>query len=294
MRDIGPTTPVIYATVNSFAPHGAPTSLTLGNGLVEQTCHNSRMQQDKHRIGAAVSLGCAADSADLLHLSVGYTDSSQTGNNGNITSQTVLMPKISTGVLALTQAYQYDPLNRLKQVQEAIVSGGTGAGQGWTTTYGYDPYGNMWWGGMVRWVPTPSAQADVIAASNRMANWGYDSSGNLTGRPDFGAMDYDAENRLKSFAGSKSSTFAYDGDGRRVKKGSVVYIYDAFGQLAQETGAVPAGAARQYLSTDHLGSTRLVTDGAKAVVARYDYEPFGGEIPANATTGNRDLGVAAK
>jgi RHS repeat-associated protein len=32
---------------------------------------------------------------------------------------------------------------------------------------------------------------------------------------------------------------------------------------------------------DHLGSTRLVTDGSGNVVARYDYLPFGEEIPAD-------------
>ncbi len=35
-----------------------------------------------------------------------------------------------------------------------------------------------------------------------------------------------------------------------------------------------------YLTWDHLGSTRLVTDAAGNVVARHDFLPFGEEIPS--------------
>jgi hypothetical protein len=35
-----------------------------------------------------------------------------------------------------------------------------------------------------------------------------------------------------------------------------------------------------YLSFDHLGSVRMLTDGNGNVVARQDYLPFGEEIPA--------------
>ena len=35
------------------------------------------------------------------------------------------------------------------------------------------------------------------------------------------------------------------------------------------------------MSTDHLGSTRLVTDESASIIARHDYVPFGEEIPAN-------------
>jgi RHS repeat-associated protein len=35
-----------------------------------------------------------------------------------------------------------------------------------------------------------------------------------------------------------------------------------------------------YLSTDHLGTVRLVTDANADVVGRHDYLPFGDEIPA--------------
>lgn len=86
-----------------------------------------------------------------------------------------------------------------------------------------------------------------------------------------------------------------DGEGRRVRKltasETITYVYDAFGRLAAEySSQAPEGAGRRYFrTTDHLGSTRLVTDGSGAVVSRRDYFPFGEEIPANATFNDRHL-----
>ena len=96
------------------------------------------------------------------------------------------------------------------------------------------------------------------------------------------ALGYDAENRQTS-AGSYS--YAYDGDGRRVSKtgGGVttVYVYDAGGQLASEyssAAAVTPPCVTCYLSYDHLGSVRLVTDASANVISRHDFLPFGEEI----------------
>jgi hypothetical protein len=34
------------------------------------------------------------------------------------------------------------------------------------------------------------------------------------------------------------------------------------------------------LTTDHLGSTRVVTDSGRVLKARHDYLPFGEELPS--------------
>ncbi len=62
--------------------------------------------------------------------------------------------------------------------------------------------------------------------------------------------------------------YSYDGEGRRVKKedGSVTtrYVCDANGNLAAEYGGTMASsAATHYITTDHLGSTRLEYFGAR-------------------------------
>src|SRR6185437_11637898 len=81
--------------------------------------------------------------------------------------------------------------------------------------------------------------------------------------------------------------------GRRVQEVSTynvekVFVYDAFGQMAAEysLGAQSLPCTTCYIATDHLGSTRMVTDQNANVVGRHDYLPFGEEIAAN--TGGRD------
>jgi RHS repeat-associated protein len=61
-----------------------------------------------------------------------------------------------------------------------------------------------------------------------------------------------------------------------VGSSATTYVYDAGGQLAAEYGP-PTDSGTAYLTVDHLGSTRLVTNGTE--IKRYDYLPFGEEIP---------------
>jgi RHS repeat-associated protein len=79
------------------------------------------------------------------------------------------------------------------------------------------------------------------------------------------------------------ATDSYD-EGQRVEKiapaGNTIYVYDAFGQLAAQYntfGSVFA-CSTCYVTIDHLGSVRMVTDRNGAVVTRHDYLPFGEEI----------------
>ena len=84
-----------------------------------------------------------------------------------------------------------------------------------------------------------------------------------------------------------AGTYSYDGDGRRVKKtdmtGTTVFVYNAGGQLIAEYTSVDPVSTNglSYLTSDHLGSTRLVTDINGYVKARHDYLPFGEELPSS-------------
>jgi RHS repeat-associated protein len=98
---------------------------------------------------------------------------------------------------------------------------------------------------------------------------------------------YDGENRqVTATIGSGTSSYAYDGNGLRVSKTAngqtTTYVYDAFGNLAAEYGGESSSTCvgTCYVTTDHLGSTRLLTTSTGTVGARYDYEPFGQEIGA--------------
>jgi RHS repeat-associated protein len=136
----------------------------------------------------------------------------------------------------------------------------------------------------------PSSQSFFNASTNQLTNVTYGPAGNQLA---FGglAFDYDAEGRQISALQSESPpvTYAYDGLGERVSKSvegglTTMYVHDVFGNLAAEytTGGTAAAphCTTCYLSWDHLGSTRMITDQNGVVQARHDYLPFGVEIPA--------------
>jgi len=94
------------------------------------------------------------------------------------------------------------------------------------------------------------------------------------------------ENRRKLLSvdgPGNTSDFTYDGEGRRVKKVSAaettIFVYDASGVLIAEYSGEGAAEPRvSYLTTDHLGSPRIVTDERGSVTSRRDFMPFGEEI----------------
>jgi len=246
-----------YATSMTYAPHGALEQVTLGNGRWETWDFNGRLQP------TAIALGSTQGGSELLGLALTYGSSN---NNGNLVSQTITMPKDPSGTLVLTQSYGYDGVNRLASAGEVVTSGGAGGGN-WSIGHGYDRYGNMWVSsisGLSPHMATPLQQSQISASTNRLTgtNITYDTAGNLPNHPYIGAMQYDAENRQKQFTGGSTTTYAYDGEGRRVNKvqgsDTIVYVYDAFGNLAAEysTKEPSADGGRRYRTTDHLGSTR--------------------------------------
>jgi RHS repeat-associated protein len=216
-------------------------------------------------------------------------------NNGNVRSQTITVPTIS----AIAQAYTYDELNRLKVAQEAGASG-------WTENFGYDRFGNRTSLSVTQNAsyPLSTIAPEVDAATNRFKKFNaqsqprgydYDAAGNLTQEPGpsstFTLYVYDAENRLiqaKSLSGQTEtliSSYAYDGGGRRVKRivadTASIYAYNAGGQMLAEytSGPVNPSATTSYLTEDHLGTPRAISDSTGQVIERHDYLPFGEEIP---------------
>ncbi|GIU80939.1 MAG: hypothetical protein KatS3mg006_0003 [Pyrinomonadaceae bacterium] len=79
----------------------------------------------------------------------------------------------------------------------------------------------------------------------------------------------------------------YDGDGRRVKKyvpstgETTIFVYDASGKTLAEYSTIvaPSSEAKvSYLTSDHLGSPRVLTEQSGKVYSRRDFMPFGEEI----------------
>lgn len=282
--------PVNYVSGTAYAAHGALQQITLNNTLIEQACFNGRLEPAILRQRKSTAADCATasnpDTNDVLHLRYDYESSGNSTNTGNVSAQT-----ITFGTKIFHQNYAYDGVNRLAGASE------TGPGAGWSENFGYDAVGNRWVSGSSGIALDPFTPiSNVYDSGNHMtgSNAQY-VSGNQTAIGGY-QFQYDAENRLRSSTiNSGTTTYAYDGNGRRVMKVSpestTAYVYDAQGQLAAEyssyaTAPAPPPCTTCYVMADMLGSTRMLTNAAGAVVALHDYLPFGEEIVAG--TDGRD------
>ncbi len=120
-------------------------------------------------------------------------------------------------------------------------------------------------------------------------------------------MIQDAEGRTFKFDGNDKQIevkdtsqtvvgkYFYDASGARIKKvagaETTIFVYDAGGALAAEysTATPTATPTTSYLTTDHLGSPRVITDKNGNVISRRDFMPFGEEI-LRANSGNDSIG----
>ena len=269
-----------YARSVSYNDSGQMSSLTFGNDLIERWDYNPRrLQPWQIRLGTATVDDARGRWQFGYCAGLNYNQDCAT-NNGNVMHQRILP-------LNIYQTFAYDTLNRISLFEEKATSAAPACAAGGATpcrAYGYDNWSNQFVSQanvVTRHSFTPAAASNFDAA-NRLIIQGstYDPAGNQTGIGGY-TFTYDAENRLKtSKLGEITTTYAYDGEGRRVKKGNEIYVYDAFGNLAAEYGGTPlAEGGPRYLTTDHLGSTRLITKADGAVDQRIDYLPFGKAIP---------------
>jgi RHS repeat-associated protein len=310
--------PKPYANAIAYTPSGGIAALSLANGVTEQLSWNDRFQLTQLNVGT----GSPASLLTLgLYPCAGLATSCSNGNVGNILAQTIAIPGLST-----TQNYSYDALNHLTSAGETV---GSQSGAAWSQTYNYIPGSEN---RFVTGTPppnltvsptTPTAASDYNGL-NQLQRTGIGAPSAAGELPIIGpyTLQYDAEGRVTSSiwntVGSNNSLvptqatyYAYDGEGQRVMKlvcpgitqctpattGAVetLYVYDALGNLSQEYSTNPPTlpCATCFVTVDQVGSTRLVTDGNGNPVARYDYLPFGEEIPADGATRTEGMGYTA-
>ncbi len=229
-------------------------------------------------------------------------------NNGNLMGESVgaaTTPQALGSLPYFNASFTYDKANRLTAASES----GSGT---WSRNFGYDQWGNMAVTGNSG-VPfnglTPYGSGQYNTKNQLVSGLVvYDASGNTTSVSTM-RMGYTAENQFWiAYDVNSGMTVEYlpDGFGNRVWKqvtggATTYYLYDALGQLAAEyTG--PTALTKEYirmggqlvaiqnasgtpcstcyLTYDHLGSVRLVTDQSANIVSRHDFLPFGEEIPA--------------
>jgi RHS repeat-associated protein len=262
--------------------------LQLGNERWENTSFNNRLQPTQ------IGLGTSATNQGLLKLNYDY---GSTDNNGNIKSQTIAVPTIgaSQGFTAV-QTYSYDSLNRLKSVDEKSNNATT-----WKQTYTFDRYGNRRFDTANNNTTTLPANCQTTicnpennTANNRLIGTTYDNGGNTTTDASGRTFIYDAENKqIKVRNGATViGEYFYNGNGKRVKKvtasETTIFVYDATNKLVAEYSnfVETKNAKVSYLTNDHLGSPRILTDAKGAVISRRDFMPFGEEIAPG--TGGRN------
>ncbi len=192
-----------------------------------------------------------------------------------------------------TTSYTYDALDRLIQ---AVYPSGTPS----VVAYTYDAMGNrltMTQDGVI--TNYSYDEADRLITRNldsTPTGYTWDYQGNLLTK---GGQTYTwfKTGKLATWSnGSIASEYVYDGDGVRVGYSvdgvSTSYLQDLGSGMAivlrELTGtttidylygidliAQKAGMNKLYMLTDGLGSTRLLTDSAGSISARYSYDAFG-------------------
>jgi RHS repeat-associated protein len=229
--------------------------------LYHKSLYNMRGQLGEIRLGTAALPDTGWQRGAIInHFSASGWGASGGGsdNNGNLRGQDIFIPNIdgpgydqSGNWESATQSFFYDALNRLTTASEASASS-------WTQNYVYDRWGNRTIKPNSSNAPAP--QFSVTTATNRLGvpsgqsgRMDYDAAGNLI-NDNYSPMAYgsaagaqtrfyDAENRMTSaqLNVTQSAAYAYDADGRRVKRnngsGEVWQVYGAAGELLAEYAA---------------------------------------------------------
>ena len=277
----------VTATVSTwtYAPGGQYSKMNFANSTYIDFSYNSRQQATQQQLWRT---GTALGTISALKLSWGYAAAT---NNGNVAWHDTEM-----STAGKSQRFSYDGVNRLKTVQEGpyVPNGGALQTVNWGQTLAYDQQGNR---ALVQPVnqfigdgtitpqvsyDTPAQITAAFPQKNQWSGASYDLAGNMTGLPGGRTLAYDSENRLitGTMPTTGTTSYMYDGDGRRVKKiagvGTTVYVFDVFGTLAAEySTAPPKELGTRYYMQDPLGSVRAMVDTAGNPRRLTDYAPFG-------------------
>jgi RHS repeat-associated protein len=188
-----------------------------------------------------------------------------------------------------TESYSYDGLDRLTSATSTS----------WSHTYSWDKVGNRTARDQTTY--TINNVNEITQLSDGTA-FTYDSNGNRTEKTkgeDTWAYTWDDANRLIEVEENSEPVgeYVYDGEGKRIQAteddvtttyvysgmnvvyeenstGEATYVYGPTGRFAKRT-TINEETNVFYYHTDHLGSTRLVTDSSKNIVSSAAYEPFG-------------------
>ncbi|WYX49682.1 RHS repeat-associated core domain-containing protein [Achromobacter xylosoxidans] len=283
-----------FATGVTYHPNGAIAQFYYGNSIRRTLTQNVRQLPSRG----------LEDNGTTKFLDDTYTYD----QNGNVAT-------IRDGLAGArgNRDMTYDGLDRLTKVKSTVF--GTGADQ--SASYSYDVLDNLTRvvvGGPkartqsycydTQWRLT-NIKSGTCADGSTVIGLGYDGRGNVINKSGKG-FTFDIGNRMRSATSGETvvASYIYDGLGRRVRDyttASKVSHYLQNGQLSMTSdartgkvsefvylsGSLLAVRERdtstntysvKYQHTDALGSPVAVTDQARTVVERSEYEPFGQQI----------------
>jgi RHS repeat-associated protein len=296
------TSSIKYVTAASYSPAGVLSSLTADDELLTSTMYyNTRLQPCRISVkSSGIAPTSCTDTSNIGNiLDYTYNFSLGTSDNGNVMGIT---NNVDT---TRSQSFTYDHLNRILTAETASTFA-TSPANCWGESYTYDEWANLTAIGVASTSYNGCTQESlsVTVTNNRISSFGfgYDASGNLAnvGHPMY---KWNAESQLTTFL--PSTTYTYDGDGRRVEKSSgTLYWYGTGNDALTETDlsgnltyeyiffAGKRVARRDssnnvvYYAADHLGTSRVVASSTGTILDQSDFYPFGGERVLTASSGN--------
>ncbi|MBU7028772.1 MAG: exo-alpha-sialidase, partial [Theionarchaea archaeon] len=256
-------------------------SMTYGNGIV------TTYQYDYHRPGSVHAQG---NGSDLLIMNYQYD------SVGNVTELEYNRRSPDQQWMQSSETFQYDWLDRLVSAQ----------GDYGLLTYSYDPVGNrVSQNGIIH---TYNEMNELLSTSDGLS-FVYDENGNTvtkTNGTDTWVYTYDSRNLLTQVEENQQiiALYSYDGNGCRTKKTewieslqeyqTIIYVYSGTNVIYEKnlgtgqeatyiygpTGRIAkkVNGLTDYYHTDHLGSTRLITDESGNTVTDVTYTPFGESV----------------
>jgi RHS repeat-associated protein len=275
-----------YATNLAYYPNGALQRFTYGNGIVHEMTRNARGLPERS-LDAYGGTAVVDDSYDYdFNGNVAAISDGLPGARGNRTMGYDGLDRLSWVVSPMfgTANYWYDAVDNLTHV----AVGGPKARDHY---YCYDS----------NWRLTNIKTGSCSGAS--VTGLGYDVQGNLQNK-NGRTFNFDYGNRLRTIADGATmvEAYRYDGHGRRILQwhpsGNILSMYGTDGVLRyQESGRTNKATNYIYLAgsliatktqttwlndhkveyqhTDALGTPVVVTDAARNVIERSEYEPYG-------------------
>jgi uncharacterized protein RhaS with RHS repeats len=268
-----------------YTAAGSVRKMKLGNGLWETSQLDERFQLKQ------VGLGTTATNNNLFKIDYEYGELNGAGTVVDTSKNIGMIAKTTTTIptTSFTQTFKYDAINRLKEAKETSPTGT----QNWIQSFDYDRFGNRTsFNQTIGNTILPSnniTKPTINTADNRFTTgqgYEYDFNGNLIQDAEGRTFKFDGNDKqieVKDTSQRVVGKYFYDASGARIKKVAgvvtTIFVYDAGGALAAEYSTdTPTNPITSYMTTDHLGSPRVITDKNGNVISRRDFMPFGEEI----------------